>query len=262
MASKVIFNFDNIQKTLSFYEQSQMKFAAQVSLTNFGKDLQKRIVPKMYKLKFNNPVLFTLNSTFKKQNGLQMEVGVKDKTALRRNKKTGRTGKGNPAANYLFPVIGRGSNLVYETLFSQHLIRSNFMEDGQYPYAVLGNKFIKRKASNGRVTNTVLQNTLIGLGKTRDGEISYKARGSGKIQDARVIAFKKDTGKFKAGIYRQMAKGRGKKTSVFLAPLFMYGDLPTVPKRGFFDDFVTDPARKRLPELWLQQIKQFAKENR
>ena len=47
------------------------------------------------------------------------------------------------------------------------------MEDGQYPYAVLGNKFIKRKASNGRVTNTVLQNTLIGLGKTRDGEISY-----------------------------------------------------------------------------------------
>ena len=254
MANNVVLSFKDLGKTLSIFEQTKAKFAGKVALTKFGRELKQRIIPKTYKLKFNNPVRFTLNSTFTQQNGLRLTVGVKDESAMRK--------RGNPASKYLFPVIGRGSNLVYETLFSQHLIRSNFMEDGQYPYAVLGNKFIKRKASNGRVTNTVLQNTLIGLGKTRDGEISYKARGSGKIQDARVIAFKKDTGKFKAGIYRQMAKGRGKKTSVFLAPLFMYGDLPTVPKRGFFDDFVTDPARKRLPELWLQQIKQFAKENR
>lgn len=254
MANNVVLSFKDLGKTLSIFEQTKAKFAGKVALTKFGRELKQRIIPKTYKLKFNNPVTFTTNSTFTQQNGLILEVGVKDESAMKK--------KGNPASKYLFPVIGRGSNLVYETLFSQHLIRSNFMEDGQYPYAVLGNKFIKRKASNGRVTNTVLQNTLIGLGKTRDGEISYKARGSGKIQDARVIAFKKDTGKFKAGIYRQMAKGRGKKTSVFLAPLFMYGDLPTVPKRGFFDDFVTDPARKRLPELWLQQIKQFAKENR
>ena len=254
MAINVVLSFKDLGKTISIFEQTKAKFAGKVALTKFGKELKQRIIPKTYKLKFNNPVRFTLNSTFTQQNGLRLTVGVKDESAMRK--------KGNPASKYLFPVIGRGSNLVYETLFSQHLIRSNFMEDGQYPYAVLGNRFIKRKASNGRVTNTVLQNTLIGLGKTRDGEISYKDRGSGKIQDARVIAFKKDTGKFKAGIYRQMAKGRGKKTSVFLAPLFMYGDLPTVPKRGFFDDFVTDPARKRLPELWLQQIKQFAKENR
>lgn len=86
MASKVIYNFDNIQKTLSFYEQSQMKFAAQVSLTNFGKDLQKRIIPKTYQLKFNNPVRFTLNSTFKKQSGLEMEVGVKDETAMKKKR--------------------------------------------------------------------------------------------------------------------------------------------------------------------------------
>ena len=254
MANNVVLSFKDLGKTISIFEQTKAKFAGKVALTKFGKELKQRIIPKTYKLKFNNPVRFTLNSTFTQQNGLRLTVGVKDESAMRK--------KGNPASKYLFPVIGRGSNLVYETLLSQHLIRSNFMEDGQYPYAVLGNRFIKRKASNGRVTNTVLQNTLIGLGKTRDGEISYKDRGSGKIQDAKVIAFKKDTGKFKAGIYRQMAKGRGKKTSVFLAPLFMYGDLPTVPKRGFFDDFVTDPARKRLPELWLQQIKQFAKENR
>lgn len=251
MASKVIYNFDNIQKTLSFYEQSQMKFAAQVSLTNFGKDLQKRIIPKMYQLKFNNPVRFTLNSTFKKQSGLEMEVGVKDETAMKK--------KGNPAANYLFPVIGRGSNLVYETLFSQHLVRGNYMENGQYPYAVLGNRFIKRKASNGRVTNTVYQNTLIGLGKTKDKELKRKDRGNAKIQDSRVIAFKKDTGKYKAGIYRQMTKGRGKKTSVFLAPLFMYDDLPTVPKRFFFDDLVIDSFRKTYPEIFRKELNRLTK---
>ena len=251
MASKVIYNFDNIQKTLSFYEQSQMKFAAQVSLTNFGRDLQKRIVPKMYKLKFNNPVKFTLNSTFKKQNGLQMEVGVKDESAMKK--------KGNPASNYLFPVIGRGSNLVYETLFSQHLIRGNYMENGQYPFAVIGNRFIKRKASNGRVTNTVYQNTLIGLGKTKDKELKRKDRGNAKIQDARVIAFKKDTGKYKAGIYRQMTKGRGKKTSVFLAPLFIYDDLPTVPKRFFFDDLVIDSFRKTYPEIFRKELNRLTK---
>lgn len=251
MASKVIYNFDNIQKTLSFYEQSQMKFAAQVSLTKFGKDLQKRIIPKTYKLKFNNPVKFTLNSTFKKQSGLQMEVGVKDQSAMKK--------RGNAAANYLFPVIGRGSNLVYETLFSQHLVRGNYMENGQYPYAVLGNKFIKRKASNGRVTNTVYQNTLIGLGKTRDKELKRKNRGNAKIQDARVVAFKKDTGKYKAGIYRQMTKGRGKKSSVFLAPLFMYDDLPTVPKRFFFDDLVINSFRKTYPEIFRKELNRLTK---
>ena len=251
MASKVIYNFDNIQKTLSFYEQSQMKFAAQVSLTKYGKDLQQRIIPKTYQLKFNNPVKFTLNSTFKKQSGLQMEVGVKDETAMKK--------KGNPAANYLFPVIGRGSNLVYETLFSQHLVRGNYMENGQYPYAVLGNKFIKRKASNGRVTNTVYQNTLIGLGKTRDKELKRKNRGNAKIQDARVVAFKKDTGKYKAGIYRQMTKGRGKKSSVFLAPLFMYDDLPTVPKRFFFDDLVINSFRKTYPEIFRKELNRLTK---
>ena len=259
MASKVTFNFDNIQKKLSFYEQSQMKFAAQVSLTKFGKDLQKNIIPETYKSEFKNPVSFTLNSTFKKQSGLEMIVGVKDQSAMRK--------RGNPAANYLFPVIGRGSNLVYETLFSQHLKRAGYMNEGQYPYAVfdgLAAKFMKRKASNNRLTNTVYQNTLIGLGKTRDKTLKGKDRGNAKIQDARVIAFKedKDIGKgktYRAGIYRQITQGRGKKSKVFLAPLFMYRDLPTVPKRFFFDDLVIDSFRKTYPKIFQQELKRLTK---
>ena len=251
MANNVVLSFKDLGKRISIFEQTKSKFAGKVALTKFGKELKQRIIPKTYKLKFNNPVRFTLNSTFTQQNGLRLTVGVKDESAMRK--------RGNPASKYLFPVIGRGSNLVYETLFSQHLVRGNYMEDGQYPYAVLGNKFIKRKASNGRVTNTVYQNTLIGLGKTKAGEISYKDRGNSKIQDARVIAFKKDTGKFKAGIYRQMAKGRGKKTSVFLAPLFMYDNLPTVPKRFFFDDLVIDSFRKTYPEIFRKELNRLTK---
>ena len=138
MANNVVLSFKDLGKTISIFEQTKAKFAGKVALTKFGKELKQRIIPKTYKLKFNNPVRFTLNSTFTQQNGLRLTVGVKDESAMRK--------KGNPASKYLFPVIGRGSNLVYETLFSQHLIRSNFMEDGQYPYAVLGNRFIKRKA--------------------------------------------------------------------------------------------------------------------
>ena len=259
MQTKVTFNFDNIQKKLSLYDQTQMKFAAQVSLTKYGKELQKRIIPKTYKRIFRNPVPFTLNSTFKKQNKLQMEVGVKDQSALRTNKRTGRQGKGNPAANYLFPVIGRGSSLVYETLFIQHLVRSNYMDDGMYPFAVLDNPFIKTKKSNGRVTPTVYQNTMIGLGKTRDKTLKRKDRGNAKIQDARVISFKKDTGKYRAGIYRQMTTGRGRKSNVFLAPLFIYGSLPTVPKLAFFDDIVIDSFRKFYPEIFQEELKRLTK---
>ena len=121
MANNVVLSFKDLGKTISIFEQTKAKFAGKVALTKFGKELKQRIIPKTYKLKFNNPVRFTLNSTFTQQNGLRLTVGVKDESAMRK--------KGNPASKYLFPVIGRGSNLVYETLFSQHLIRSNYMED-------------------------------------------------------------------------------------------------------------------------------------
>ena len=100
---------------------------------------------------------------------------------------------------------------------------------------------------------------MIGLGKTKDKTLKRKDRGNAKIQDARVIAFKKDTGKYRAGIYTQMTTGRGKKSNVFLAPLFIYGSLPTGPKLAFFDDIVTDSFRKFYPEIFQEELKRLTK---
>ena len=56
---------------------------------------------------FQDPVFFTLNSTFTVQRGLELDVGVKDKIE-----------KGNPAARYLYPAIGGGSTKAYDTRFT------------------------------------------------------------------------------------------------------------------------------------------------
>ena len=56
-----------------------------------------------------------------------------------------------------------------------------------------------------------------------------------------------------------MTTGRGKKSNVFLAPLFIYGSLPTVPKLAFFDDIVTDSFRKFYPEIFQEELKRLTK---
>lgn len=268
MVNKLTFNFAQIGKQLTFFEQSKAKFAGKRALTRFGRDLKKKDIKEQYeKVLFigKKAVRFTTNSTFTLQKGLRMKVGVKDEVAM------DNPTKGNPAAKYLFPVLGGGSRQAYETLFIQHLQRGNYMNDGQYPEAVfdgLAKRFMKRKSSNGRPTNTVLQNTLIALGKTKDGSLTRRNRGNAKIQDARVIAFKEDKkigkGKtYRAGIYRQITQGRGKKSKVFLAPLFMYKDVPNVGRKttATFESIVTKLARKKIGKLWIEEAKMLARTN-
>ena len=194
MASPLVYNFSKIQKRFNAYEKTQANFAGKVALTRLGKELKGKngLIAKSYLgrqglQKFKSAVPFTLNSTFVKQSGLILNVGVKDEKGL-------RGGKGNPASKYLYPVIGGGSTKAYGTLFTQYLKNRNFMSQGDYPYAVLGNKFIKL-GKNRRVTKSTYYNTMIGLGKTRDKEIKGRSKKNGRIQDARVIAFKRDKGK-------------------------------------------------------------------
>ena len=94
---------------------------------------------------FKNPVLFTLNSTFTVQKGIKLDIGVKDTLALKK-------GKGNPAAFYLYPAIGGGSTSAYATQFTQYLLNRNLMNNGDYPFAVLGNRYIKTDG-NGNVSS-------------------------------------------------------------------------------------------------------------
>ena len=252
MAKTVTFNVKNLKKKLSLYEETQANFAGKKALTKFGKRIKGRegIIAKKYKLMFSSPVFFTLNSTFTVQRGLELDVGVKDAKAL-------KSGKGNPASKYLYPAIGGGSTKAYDTLFTQYLRNRNLINNGDYPFAVIGNRFIKTN-KRGRVTKSTYSNTMIGLAKTRDKEIKSRSRVNSKIQDARVIAFASDTGKYRKGIYREQTPSKGKFKS-FLKPLFMFKPIPTQRPKQTFSSIVGGASKKLIPEMWLKEIQELAK---
>ena len=102
---------------------------------------------------------------------------------------------------------------------------------------------------------------MIGLAKTRDKEVKARSRKNGKIQDARVIAFKTTTaaGKYKKGIYREHTPSSGKYRS-YLKPLFIFKEIPTQKGKFTFRQRVKFFADKKAFKYWSQEIKKLAKE--
>ena len=249
------YNFSKIQKRFNAYERTQAKFAGKVALTKLGKEFRGKngLIAKSYLGKqgfrpFKSAVFFTLNSTFAVQRGLELDVGVKDERAIT---------KGNPASKYLYPPIGGGSTKAYDTLFTQYLKNRNFMNKGDYPFAVTGNRLIKLN-KKGRVTKATYSNTMIGLAKTRDKGVKPRSLSNAKIQDARVIAFKINKGKFKKGIYREQTPSSGKYKS-FLRPLFMFKPVPTQKPQKTFRQRVKYFSDKKVFKYWSKEIKRLAK---
>ena len=93
MAVTIKVSLGNLEKRLTIYEQTQVKFAGKKALTQYAKRAKTKegFIAKKYKMMFRSPVLFTLNSTFTVQKGIKLDIGVKDTLALKK-------GKGNPAA--------------------------------------------------------------------------------------------------------------------------------------------------------------------
>jgi len=261
-SAALIYNFNKIKKRLNVYEKSQAEFAAKKTLTRLGKEMRGRnsLIGQTYLGKlgffqpFKNVAPFTKNSTFAVQKGLQLDVGVKDEKAL-------KDGKGNPASKYLYPPIGGGSTRAYDTLFTQYLRNRNLINNGDYPFAVkdvltkVGGKLNRR----GRVTKSTFYNTMIGLAKTRDKEIKPRSSSNASIQDARVIALKSDTSKYKRGIYREYTPSSGKYPS-FLRPLFMFKPIPTQKPQSTFKQRVKRIADDRVYKYWREEIKKLAKQ--
>lgn len=256
MATRIVFDINKFNRFLSIYEQSQTEFAGKRALTKFGQRIKgSQGLAQRYKRIFQEPVPFTLNSTFTVQRGLELDVGIKDQTAIT---------KGNPASKYLFPPIGMGSGRAYDTLFTQYLRDRNLINNTDYPFPITKNPLV-RTNKYGNVTPTTYGNTKLALAKTRTkGTFSG---GNAKITDARVIAFKdnKKIGKgktIKKGIYRETKKVGSNKT--FLRPLFLYGAVPSQKKGGskgnkVFPEIVKDYADAQLIKIWLREIKQLAK---
>jgi hypothetical protein len=260
MATRIVFDINKFNRFLSIYEQSQTEFAGKRALTKFGQRIKgSQGLAQRYKRIFDRPVPFTTNSTFTVQRGLELDVGIKDQTAIT---------KGNPASKYLFPPIGMGSGKAYDTLFTQYLRDRNLINNSDYPFPITKNPLV-RKNKYGNVTPTTYSNTKIALAKTRTkGTFSG---GNAKIQDARVLAFKEDfkvkkkdgsSKTYRKGIYRENKKVGSNKT--FLRPLFLYGAIPSQKKGGkkgnkVFPEIVKDFADAQLIKIWLREIKQLAK---
>lgn len=258
MATRIVFDINKFNRFLSVYEQSQTQFAGKKALTKFGQRIKgSQGLAQRYKRIFKKPVPFTLNSTFTVQRGLELDVGIKDQIT-----------KGNPASKYLFPPIGVGSGKAYDTLFTQYLRDRNFINSSDYPFPLTKNRLV-RTNKFGNVTPTTYANTKRALGKTKSkGSFSG---GNAKIQDARVLAFKRPftvkkkdgTEKtYQAGIYRENKKVGSNKT--FLSPLFLYNPIPSQKKGGtkgtkVFPEIVKDFADAQLIKIWLQEIKRLAK---
>lgn len=261
---KITFNEKRFKDKLSIIEKTQIDFAGRRTLTQFAKDFKSDYIKDEFRRTFKSAVSFTLNSAFTVQRGLELDVGVKNVIT----RKTG-SGKGNPAGFYLYPTIGGGSNAVYETLFPQHLVRSGYMNKGDFPYPNIGaEKFGFFRLKGGRPTANTAANTIRGLAKTRGHKGRFPVK-MGKIQDARVISFKDDkviqkkdgtTKVFKKGIYREVASGRGKKRQTGLFMLFAYADINAVKSKSLtYAGMVEKIANKHIIKMWIKETKRLAK---
>ena len=259
MATRIVFDINKLNRFLSIYEKTQTEFAGKRALTKFGQRIKgSQGLAQRYKRIFQQPVPFTLNSTFTVQRGLELDVGIKDQTAIT---------KGNPASKYLFPPIGVGSGKAYDTLFTQYLRNRNLINRSDYPVPAVSHPLV-RTNKYGNVTSTTYGNTKRALGKTKKakGRAGF-AGGNSKIQDARVIAFREDKklgdGKIlPKGIYRETRKIGSSKLG--LSALFYFNDIPTQKKGGsggtkLFPEIVKEFSDAQLIKIWLREIKQLAK---
>tara|TARA_B100000945_G_scaffold294738_1_gene271643 strand:+ start:725 stop:1495 length:771 start_codon:yes stop_codon:yes gene_type:complete len=254
MAFKITFKPKELSKKLDNYSAKSIRFVSYRSVEDLGRKLRDENIPKRYNKLFIAPVEFTLKSIFLKDydNKAKIDFNTIDDKSL-----------GNPPAFYLYPVIGGGSNQVYETRFAQWLKANRYMRRNQYPVANLAYKEMILTGSNGRVLPQVYANTQRALRKTDAKALKYNAQGS-NIQDARVFAMKerfpkkakKNKNKYRPGIYRVSAD-LGKKGAI--TPLFKFiTPKPTVKRKNVtFYDIITQETLKELPLIFEKNLKKY-----
>ena len=254
MAFKITFKPKQLSKKLDKYQAKSIRFVSYRSVEDLGRKLRDENIPQRYQKLFIAPVEFTLKSIFLKDydNKAKIDFNTIDDKSL-----------GNPPAFYLYPVIGGGSNDVYETRFAQWLKANRYMKRNQYPVANLLFKEMMLTGANGRLASQVYANTQRALRKTDAKQLKRNAKGS-NIQDARVFAMKdsfpkkakKKQNRYKPGIYRVSAD-LGKKGAI--TPLFRFiTPKPTVKRKNVtFYDIITQETKKELPLIFEKNLKKY-----
>ncbi len=259
MAIEIIYNPKELTKQFNKYQPKSLRFVSYRTIEFLGvkvrEDVNKKYGTRGF---FIDPVPLTLSSTVLKNYEGKAEVDIfpiDDES------------KGNAPTKYLYPVIGGGSNKVYETRFNQWLKANNYMKRNQFAFPNKKYKdMILTTGKNKRVIPNVYADTQRGLRKTDAKGLKYNAQGS-SIQDGRVFAMKesfpkkakKKSNKYKPGIYRvNVQKGSNYKT--FIKPLFFFGKKPSVKaKSQTFYDLVKKSSDKNVGKIFLRELKKYGR---
>ena len=253
MAITIKYNPKELTKQFDKYQPKSLRFVSYRTIEFLGVKVREDVNKKYAKTGFFvDPVPLTLQSTlvkFYEKTGLA-EVDIYPMTD---------ESKGNAPAKYLYPVLGGGSNKVYETRFNQWLKANNYMKKSQFAYP--NRKYrdmILTTGKNKRVLPFIYADTQRALRKTDAKGLKYNAQGL-KIQDARVFAKKDSFGRFKPGIYRvNLKKGSAYKT--FITPLFFFDKKPSVkPKTETFFDLVKKSADANVGKIFLRELNKYGR---
>ncbi len=251
MAITIKYNVQELTKEFKKYQPKSLRFVSYRTIEFLGVKVREE-VNKGYGKKgfFIDPVPLTLSSTIFKNYQGKAEVDIfpiDDES------------KGNAPAKYLYPVIGGGSNKVYETRFNQWLKANNYMKRSQFAYP---NKkyrdMILTTGKNKRVLPFIYADTQRALRKTDAKGLKYNAQGQ-KIQDARVFAKKDSFGKYKPGIYRVNLK-KGSTYKTFITPLFFFDAKPSVKRKTeTFFDLVKKSSDKNVGKIFLRELEKYGR---
>ena len=252
MAIKIEYKPQQFLKEIKKYRPETLRITSYRTIEILGQKVKKD-VDKSYSKKgfFIDPVPLTRDSTFAKNYRGKAQVDI-----FPQDNKTLFT---NTPSNYLYPVIGGGSNKVYETRFNQWLKANHYMKRSQFAYPNKEYKdMVITTGKNKRVIPNVYADTQRALRKTDAKGLKYNSDGA-SIQDGRVFAKKNSFGKFKPGIYRVNLQ-KGSKYKTFIKPLFFFDKKPSVkPKTKTFYDLVKASSDKNVEQIFLKQLKKFAK---
>ena len=253
MAIVIKYNPKEFIKEINKYEKKRLRFVSYRTIEFLGQKVVQDVNKKYKKPFFKDPVPLTLDSTFAKnyRNKAEVDIFPKDDKTLFTN----------TPRNYLYPVIGGGSSLVYQTRFVQWLQANNYMNKNQYPFANKANPKIKTTGANKRVIPSVYANVQRALRATDSRSIKYNAQGD-KIQDQRVFAMKtrfpkkakKKSNKYAPGIYR-VSLQQGSTYKTFIQPLFIYGKRPSVKAKPVtFFDIVKKSSDKNVGKIFIREF--------
>ena len=253
MAITIKYNVQELTKEFKKYQPKSLRFVSYRTIEFLGVKVREE-VNKGYGKKgfFIDPVPLTLESTilkfYPKSGKAEVDIFPIDDES-----------KGNAPAKYLYPVIGGGSNKVYETRFNQWLKANNYMKRSQFAYP---NKkyrdMILTTGKNKRALPYIYADTQRALRKTDAKGTKYNAQGQ-KIQDARVFAKKDSFGKYKPGIYRVNLK-KGSTYKTFITPLFFFDAKPSVKrKEETFFDLVKKSSDKNVGKIFLRELEKYGR---